>query len=69
MKKAKVISITDFKGDSVDVTTVYSKHDTAFGYTVGETVYVDDFDTNRWNECAPGIHFFITRQEAIGYQF
>ena len=25
------------------------------------------FDTNRWNECAPGIHFFITRQEAVNY--
>lgn len=28
---------------------------------------VADFDENRWNECAPGIHFFITRDEAVRY--
>jgi hypothetical protein len=38
-----------------------------FAYKVGDMVSVDDFDTNRWNECAPGIHFFITRQEAVDY--
>ena len=31
------------------------------------TVEVDNFCENRWNECAPGIHFFINRQEAINY--
>jgi len=25
------------------------------------------FDENRWNECAPGIHFFITKEEAKRY--
>ena len=24
-------------------------------------------NTNRWNECAPGIHFFISRQEAVDF--
>lgn len=33
-----------------------------------ETVSVADFDENRWNECAPGIHFFITREEAVRYE-
>lgn len=32
-----------------------------------EVVKVDDFDKDRWNECAPGIHCFITRQEAVNY--
>lgn len=27
--------------------------DRSFIYRVGETVSVDDFDNNRWNECAP----------------
>jgi hypothetical protein len=27
----------------------------------------DSFDEDRWHECAPGIHFFITRQEAVDY--
>ena len=50
-----------------DVDVVYSNYDSSFAYRVGEIVSVDNFDTNRWNECAPGIHFFITRQEAVDY--
>lgn len=33
----------------------------------GETVVPDSFDEDRWNECSNGIHFFITKQEAIDY--
>ena len=44
---------------------IISSYDLDFVYRVGETVSVDDFDDNRWNECAPGIHFFITRQISI----
>ena len=65
--KAKVISITNKDGSPTDVDTVYSSHDGSFGYKVGEIVKVDNFDPNRWHECAPGIHFFITRQEAVDY--
>ncbi len=36
-------------------------------YEVGKIVKVDDFDENRWNECSSGIHFFLTKQEAIQY--
>lgn len=64
--KAKVLSVT-----SIDKTKQYesaiSNYDSNFIYTVGETVSVDNFDSNMWNECAPGIHFFITRKEAINY--
>ena len=38
-----------------------------FRVKTGETVEVPDFDENRWNECSTGIHFFITRQEAVNY--
>ena len=64
---AKVISFTNPDGSPADVDVVYSKYDSSFAYRVGEIVSVDNFDTNRWNECAPGIHFFITRQEAVDY--
>ena len=64
---AKVISITNIDGTPANVDVVYSKHDPNFAYSVNSIVKVDDFDTNRWNECAPGIHFFITRQEAVNY--
>ena len=65
--KAKVISITTPSGDNADITNVASGYDPNFIYRVGETVEVDNFDEDRWNECAPGIHFFITRQEAVDY--
>jgi uncharacterized protein YjbI with pentapeptide repeats len=64
--KAKVISITN-----QDNTEIFyegtSKRDENFIYIVGETIEVKDFDDNRWNECSTGIHFFITRKEAVEY--
>ena len=46
-----------------------SLHDPTFEYCVGATVKPSNgaFDTNRWNECATGIHFFLTRAEAEAY--
>ena len=65
--KAKVISITNPDGSPSNVTSIPSSWDSNFIYRIGDIVEVTDFDTNRWNECAPGIHFFITRQEAVNY--
>ena len=65
---ARVLDLQDKQGNSLPSdTTAYSGHDTDFTYKKGETVHVENFDTNRWNECAPGIHFFITRIEAVEY--
>jgi hypothetical protein len=44
-----------------------SLHDISFLYKVGETIEVDNFDDDRWDECSNGIHFFLTKQEAINY--
>ena len=33
-------------------------------YEVGKYVYPDGWDTNRWEECSHGIHFFLTREQA-----
>jgi len=65
--KAKVISITDKHGNPAG-DSVPSDYDDRFIYTVGETVEVPNFCEDRWTECAPGIHHFITRQEAILYE-
>ena len=65
--KAKVISITNIDGTEANVDAAYSGYDSEFEYRVGEIVKVDNFDTDRWHECAPGIHFFITRKEAVDY--
>ena len=63
--KAKVLKIIDAKGNEIkSAESTYCKD---FFYHVGETVEVPDFDTNRWNECSTGIHFFITREEAERY--
>ena len=65
---ARVLDLQDKQGNSLPPdTTAYSGYDTDFTYKKGETIHVEDFDTNRWNECAPGIHFFITRIEAAEY--
>ena len=62
--KAVVISITTLEGDPAG-NEVRSDHDKNFVYRVGETVEVNNFDENRWNECAPGVHHYITREEAV----
>ena len=64
--KAKVLSITDFSG-AAEFQMAVSIYDNNFIYEVGKTVIVDDFDEDRWNECSTGIHFFITRKEAVDY--
>jgi hypothetical protein len=45
----------------------FSQHDSSFKYTPGATVRPDDFDPDWTQECAGGIHFFITRAEAENY--
>jgi len=65
--KAKVLSFTTYEGETVDLPEIPSDYDKEFVYRLGETVEVKDFNTNRWNECSAGIHFFITRQEAVDY--
>lgn len=65
---ARVLDLQDKQGNSLPPdTTAYSSYDSDFMYKKGETVHVEDFDTNRWNECTTGIHFFITRIEAVEY--
>ena len=65
--KAKVLSITNLDGSESGLSGIGSDYNKNFIYHIGETVEVPDFDDNRWNECAPGIHFFITREEAVKY--
>ena len=65
--KAKVLSITNLDGSDSGLTEVRSNYSKEFVYCVGEIVEAPDFDENRWNECTAGIHFFITRGEAVKY--
>ncbi|WP_210303210.1 DUF5758 domain-containing protein, partial [Rhizobium aethiopicum] len=44
-----------------------SQHDYKTEYRVGQRETPDSFDENWMEECAPGIHFFISRIEAENY--
>ena len=64
--KAMVLDITSLDGNEhYDEVTNNNYSETI--YKVGEMVYPDSFDENRWNECSHGIHFFINKQDAIKY--
>lgn len=65
--KAVVLAIETIDGRTSKLKEVPSSYDDKFMYRIGETVTVDNFDEDRFNECAPGIHFFINRQEAVEY--
>jgi hypothetical protein len=64
--KAKVLSIESIDGKET-FEEVNSNYTGNFVYKTGEIVSVSDFNTDRWNECSTGIHFFITRQEAVNW--
>ena len=66
VSEAQVLDIKSLDGNE-EFMEAKSQHDYNFIYRVGETVKVDNFDEDRWKECAPGIHCFITRQEAVNY--
>jgi hypothetical protein len=63
--KAIVLAIENEDGTNADVDFVCSDYTDEFVYTVGKEVSEPNFCENRFIECAPGIHFFINRQEAV----
>ena len=65
--KAIVMDIQKPNGEPANTTSVKSNYREDFIYTKGCIVSVDDFCDDRFKECAPGIHFFINRQEAVDY--
>ena len=65
-QSAKVIEV--FNPDGTTSSFAVSNYNYQFIYRVGETVSVENFSNNWQEECAPGIHFFITRIEAENYQ-
>ena len=65
--KAKVLSITEKNGMKTTLKQIRSNYSSDFIYKLDEIVEEPSYDTNRFNECASGIHFFITREEAVNY--
>lgn len=65
--KAIVLEFQNIDGTQADCIEVESGYDPKFKYRIGETAEVIDFDEDRQNECSTGIHFFLTRREAVEY--
>ena len=61
--RAKYVKVLKVYGAEYGV----SKHDGETKYAKGAIVHCDNWCDDRWKECAGGIHFFITRQEAEDY--
>ncbi len=65
--KAKVLGIVNIGTEEVVSKVINEAYGHSTKYEIGEMVYPDSFDENRWNECSNGIHFFINKQDAINY--
>lgn len=63
--KAKVVQIEDSKG--FRISKGFSYYDPNTIYRPRRWINVEHFDTNIHVECSNGIHFFKTKEEAIGY--
>lgn len=64
--KAKVVSITDISG-KIFYDEAISYVDENFVYKLGEMVYADSYNEDRWLDSSHGIHFWMTFEEALGY--
>lgn len=43
--------------------------DSQDGYRVGELFVPDGWNPNRFEECTNGVHFFMTKKEAIDFNY
>jgi uncharacterized protein YjbI with pentapeptide repeats len=60
---AEVLAIESSSGESL--AEGQSRYNSEFVYRVGETVHPHEWCEDRWQECAGGIHFYLTRYEAV----
>lgn len=65
--EVKVLGIYDLDRNELPNVVASSYWKYGFHYKVGETISIEDFDENRWNECSTGIHFFLTFDEAARF--
>lgn len=69
-EKVKVIGVENLDGSPITSTTkLYSNRDPNFVYEIGKDIIADSFDLNPIEECSHGISFFVTKEEAMEYEF
>ena len=61
--RAEYADVSEVIGAEVGIST----YDGMTKYRVGQRVTCDNWCEDRWQECAGGIHFFLTREEAEAY--
>ena len=61
----KTIGIWDRNGNPIQECT--GRHDSEIIYKVGRLTKPDKYDPDPLTECSNGIHFFITKQEALDW--
>ena len=66
-KKVKVLEIQELDGTKTNLKEISSYYNKEFIYKLNKTIEVKDWGSNKLIECARGIHFFITRDEAVRY--
>ena len=64
--KAKVLTIKSFDYQE-EFDEAWSLVDENFAYRKGQWVEVLDFNEDRWQDSTTGIHFWMTREEALAY--
>ncbi len=64
--KAKVLTIKSFD-DTKEFEEAWSLVDENFVYRKGQWVEVKDFNEDRWFDSTTGIHFWLTKADAVGY--
>lgn len=64
--KAKVLKITNF-AQTEEYDEAWSLVDENFVYRKGHWVTVANFNADRWYDSTTGIHFWLTREEAMAY--
>ena len=64
--KAKVLTIKSFDS-AVEFEEAWSLVDENFVYRKGQWVEVKNFNEDRWMDSTTGIHFWMSREEAIAY--
>lgn len=68
--EAMPIEFLFIHGLQSDVAKAHSWYDTDFIYELNKFVTPkEEFNEDRWNDCASGIHFFMTFEDAVHYNF
>lgn len=65
--KALVLSIENEDGTDSNLKSIHSNFDYDFIYELNKMIVVEDYDNNPYEAATRGVHFWMTREEAVNY--